>query len=485
MRILLSRLAVLFLVVSTLVFKESVYALTPELLERIKSSVVTIYTRTNASPFYGGSSYGTGFIANKELGLIITNRHIADQPGVTEHNITFYNGQEIEGKVMYYDSWQDFAILKVNPALIPKDTDEIQFSSEPPVIGQDVFIVGNSAKQGFSYHSGHLANLYGTGGFLSQHSYVINLNVVGGASGSPLLNNKGKTIGIVYAATTSYAVAVKGEYIIDAIEAIKNGTDLARKHIGVITKFYSLDHAVKYRNLHLNLVAQYISKYPNAFNKAIVVDRTIPGTPADKVLKNGDIIWSINKQEVGPNLYLFDKIMNNSSNNVELEIYRDGKILKKSIPLYDVNNLKVNKFIKFAGGYFFEANELASSITGAPIKSLMLFRYDSDSSIRDAIFDDSYPEEGVIRANIISFNGQLVSSLDSLIKFIPKLISRKHNTMEYINYTIYSDWNRLAQFKLNTLSCDFSLGLSDHDPKLITYKNENKEWSITSITTEK
>ena len=103
----------------------------PEVLEKARKGVVTINTRVSVSAYKNtGNWTGTGFISSKKDGLIITNAHMISPASIGIYFISFFNGQEAEAKLLYYDSWQDFAILKIDPTNIPADALELAFSQD-------------------------------------------------------------------------------------------------------------------------------------------------------------------------------------------------------------------------------------------------------------------------------------------------------------------------------------------------------------------
>jgi S1-C subfamily serine protease len=196
--------------------------ISPAVLENIRKGVITIDSRISISAYNDtGNFKGTGFIADKNSGLVVTNAHVVNPASIGTYYATFFNGKQSEAKLLYYDSWQDFAILKIDPKEFPEDTKNIPFSKEPAKLGQDVFIVGNNEAQDFSFHSGYLANLYDINGGMPQHTYVVNLNVSGGSSGSPLVNLKGEALGINYGGSQTYGLSLKGEYITYALKMVK------------------------------------------------------------------------------------------------------------------------------------------------------------------------------------------------------------------------------------------------------------------------
>ena len=74
-------------------------------MEKAKRSVVTVHASTSLKA-YGSiitKKEGTGCIVDKTQGLILTNRHVVDPMALNTYNITFYNGEQADAKLCYYD----------------------------------------------------------------------------------------------------------------------------------------------------------------------------------------------------------------------------------------------------------------------------------------------------------------------------------------------------------------------------------------------
>lgn len=188
---------------------------------------------------------------------------------------------------------------------------------------------------------------------MPQGTYIINLNVTGGASGSPVLNDKIEAIGVLYGGGKTYSLALHGDYVIRTLESLKNNKEPIRQHMGIISDLYSLNKAVRHNNFPKEEMDKYIKKFPDSRNRVISVKTVLAGSPAEKVLKAGDIIWAINDKELGGNLAMFDREMDNSKNAVtKLVIFRDGKKLEQTVNLYNVNNNKISRMVNFGGAIF-------------------------------------------------------------------------------------------------------------------------------------
>jgi len=109
------RIIKIFLVF-TLINANSAYANTHNIkdLDKIRQAIVTINSRVPVSAYQNtGSWSGTGFVADKKNGFIITNNHVVGRASVGTYFVTFHNGQQAEAKLAYYDPYADFAILKI------------------------------------------------------------------------------------------------------------------------------------------------------------------------------------------------------------------------------------------------------------------------------------------------------------------------------------------------------------------------------------
>ena len=82
----------------------------PEILEKTRKAIVSIDARISVSAYQAtGNMKGTGFIADKKTGLLVTNAHVAVPASVGSYFVTFSNGKQTEAKVLYCDTWQDYA----------------------------------------------------------------------------------------------------------------------------------------------------------------------------------------------------------------------------------------------------------------------------------------------------------------------------------------------------------------------------------------
>ena len=161
--------------------------------DREETNIINIYKKINPaivaidSQVEGGMSCGSGCIIDK-TGIILTSAHVVDEG--KNIIVTIYNGQNYEAKVLRkFGSNQDIVLLKIDTPIALKTVE--MGNSEKVKVGQKVFAIGNP----FGFN-GTL-----TQGIVSRIDYTKNriqtdAAINPGSSGGPLLNKKGKIIGI-------------------------------------------------------------------------------------------------------------------------------------------------------------------------------------------------------------------------------------------------------------------------------------------------
>lgn len=467
------------------------------ILEYARNATVTINARIAVSAYRNvGSWVGTGFISSKHDGFIITNAHVTGRASVGTYFVTFFNGQQSEAKLAFYDPFVDFAILTVDPREIPKLATEIAFADaklDAPKLNDEVLVIGNTEAQGFSFHTGNISTLYEINGEMPQCSYVINLNSAGGASGSAVINPKTKkAIGVLYGGGKTYVFSLHAAYVQYALESMKNKQMPIRNHCGIITELYSLDSAEKHRHFPKKIIEEYLLKFPDTRNMVVSVRNIIAGSVAENILQPGDIIWAIKGEkgstELGGSLIVLDMAMNNArDSSVTLELYRNGELLTKTVPLYDVNKNKIERMVDFAGALFFESDDFTSSKTGIPLGALSIMNVNSGSSFSSLPVPYIQDNRNFYRLVVKSISEQAVGSLDELIKFIPNIINAKQKfiNVRFKNYQPYmgSFQSQDGSFvsAQEDLVTDIVLDNIDAKPRVLKYDNAKMEWIAEDV----
>lgn len=414
---------------------------------------------------------GSGFIVNKKEGIIVTNAHIAKAPSITDYIIEFHDGQKKPGKLLYYDLYRDFALLKFDVSGIQNSVEQIDFNKDGPNENEFVFVVSNSEGRGFSFHQGYVSDIFTTSGHMSQHSYNININTRAGASGSAVLNKEGKCLGITYAGSESYSIALNIDYVKDAVNAFLVNKKYKRQTTGLIYSIKSLSDMLMHRNLDQKVADDYIKKFPKARGKIIAVRSTIGGY--DTGLEPGDFIWSVNDKIVGPDLYHLDRIIDNfNGNSIKFEVYRDGNKKVVNVNLFDVDKNKVKRMLKFAGATFFESDDLVSRISGNRQNTIGVCSVDSNSPFASHF---SFMRD-VTMARILSLNGNNVTDFKSLVTTLKKIKDKKYVELSFINYVPYETYGRTVVLDHEKITADLVLNPADNKFQIFEFDEKKMEW---------
>jgi S1-C subfamily serine protease len=273
---------------------------TPELVERVRPSVVRI--QASGPAVFGQSSQGTGtgFVID-DRGYIVTNNHVITMGGdrvASSITVDFADGRSLPATVQGRDPSTDLAVLKVNG----NNFQPVKFA-EPRsvVVGEDVVAVGFALDLGATptvtkgvvsaldrviEERNELGQLVSISGAI-QTDAAINP----GNSGGPLLNMRGEVIGINTAGLfggagrpvqgISFAVSAQvAQPIVKSL--IETGT-VRRGYLGVVPA--TVDRSVaQARRLNVN--------------EGAILLRVDPGPAQRAGLQVGDTIVKIGEVDI-------------------------------------------------------------------------------------------------------------------------------------------------------------------------------------------
>jgi len=160
--------------------KSSASADFSSVIEDSLPSVVTVKTDV---------SQGTGFLISSD-GYFITNAHVLS--GAKIVSAINYEQKEIIADFIGYDADFDIALLKISgnyDALILGNSDEVQ-------VGESVIAIGNPLGLQFSVSEGIISAINRAGPNEVNAYFQTDAALNPGNSGGPLINKKGKVIGI-------------------------------------------------------------------------------------------------------------------------------------------------------------------------------------------------------------------------------------------------------------------------------------------------
>jgi len=312
-------------------------SVTIDIVKKRGKSVVTISEETPSSqePSFGfGSNFffdqpnnqtpsqpqniGTGFLISKD-GLIITNKHVVSDTGVTYHVITSDDKKYTVNRI-YRDPLNDVAILKIDPQqslepLIMGDSSHLQVGQYVVAIGTALGEFRNTVTTGVisGLGRGIDAGTPSEGAERIDNVIQTDAAINPGNSGGPLLNSAGEVIGI------NTAVSANGQNIGFAlpINVIKDSV----KNFNATGQFDRPFLGVSYRTIPKETAVL------NDLPEGAFVQQVVPDSAADKAgIKQGDIIISVDGKRLNTQTQLSEIISKKKiGDRVSFVLYRDQK----------------------------------------------------------------------------------------------------------------------------------------------------------------
>ena len=285
---------------------------------------------------YESTGVGTGFIID-EAGYILTNSHVINDGQYKSVTVSLYDGEELEGKVLWNDSTLDLAVVRVEAtgltAVEIGDSDTVKIGSYAAAIGNPLGLAfERSMSQGIISGLNRTITV-STDGSTTNATTMENLiqtdaTINSGNSGGPLFNSKGEVIGINSAKASNgegMGFAIPINIANPIVQQIKETGKFERPYIGI--SGVGLEGQTGYSSDQL--------KEMFGTDKGIYVNSVVEGGGAEAAgLKKGDVITKVNGTEVGTmNKINSILIKFKAGDKVDVEYMRDGETKKTSITL--------------------------------------------------------------------------------------------------------------------------------------------------------
>ncbi|MEO6014353.1 MAG: Do family serine endopeptidase [Devosia sp.] len=287
----------------------------------------------NARPPRGGDrpqgrkfvAAGSGFAISAD-GYIVTNNHVVQN--ATKVTVVLDNGDEKTATVIGTDERTDLAVIKIDGAT---DMPFVKFATETPRVGDWVVAVGNPFGFGGSVTAGIVSALgrdvqgSAYGDFL-QIDAAINM----GNSGGPAFNLNGDVVGVnseIYSpngGNVGIAFAIPAKTVAQVTASLIQNGVVTRGFLGISIQDVNKDIAdsVGLKSAKGALVTQ--------------LNDDSPGGKAG--LKSGDIITAVDGDQIDDAISLSRTIASRAPKSVvELTVWRDGKEIKVSATLGELN----------------------------------------------------------------------------------------------------------------------------------------------------
>jgi len=280
-------------------------------------------------------SVATGFVVDKEMGLILTNRHVVT-PGAVVADAIFVNKEEVDLIPIYRDPVHDFGFYKFDPKQVKFLTlHEIPLNPSGAKVGVEIRVVGNDAGEKLSILPGILAKLdreapnYGSQGYndFNTFYYAAASSTSGGSSGSPVLSIDGAAIalnagGAKKAASSFYLPLDRA---VRALKLIQNKKQVPRGTLQTIFRHSAYDE-VRKLGLTAEVEARFRKELPEETGM-LVVDQVVPGGPGYGSLEPGDVLIRAGGKLETTFLAIEELLDSNVGEKILVEVERGGKTI--------------------------------------------------------------------------------------------------------------------------------------------------------------
>jgi S1-C subfamily serine protease len=309
-----------------------------EIYERDGPGVVFIQADVgseSASPFGlpddgSGIATGSGFVLDKD-GYILTNAHVVD--GAEEAGVRFTEESSlVEAKIVGTDLSTDLAVLKVDPDDAPKLTPLALGDSTKLRVGDPVIAIGNPFGYDRTVTTGIVSALQrqisAPNNFQIDNVIQTDASINPGNSGGPLIDARGEVVGINSQIATGGAngsvgigFAVPVSTAKQIVPELKEDGEVERAYLGVTT---------------LTVTEQLAERHNFPVDEGALIQEVVAGAPAGEaglragnsetaegVRVGGDIIVSVDGQDISRNSDVADAILDNEpGDEVEIEYFR-------------------------------------------------------------------------------------------------------------------------------------------------------------------
>jgi putative serine protease PepD len=211
-----------------------------EIYRRVSASVVSIQVGTS-----GGGATGSGFVISGD-GTVVTNDHVVE--GGNQVQVRFDDhSPPVPARVVGTDPSSDLAVLQVDPSEVPGGLKPLTFADSSKVrVGDNAIAIGfplgldRTATAGII--SGLGRSIQAPNNFSIDNVIQTDAPINPGNSGGPLLDDRGRVIGINSQIATAgsqgnvgIGFAVPSNTIREIVPRLQKGQQIRRAYLGVST----------------------------------------------------------------------------------------------------------------------------------------------------------------------------------------------------------------------------------------------------------
>jgi len=403
-------------------------------LEEISTGVVSIKV-DGVRAFdteWNQTTQATGFVVDREQGLILTNRHVVTSGPVTAQAV-FLNNEEVDLKPIYRDPVHDFGLYRFDPSAL-KFIEPYEFPLRPDraQVGREIRVVGNDAGEQLSILAGTIAKLdrgapnYGRGKYNDFNTFYIQAasGTSGGSSGSPVVDVDGNAVALNAGGS---AQAASSFFL--PLERVRRAVDIVRGD-GIVTRgtlmtIFAHTSYGELRRLGLteDIEARARAAQPDQTGM-LVVQQVVPGSPAQRKLEPGDILIAVNGELITRFAALESLLDDAVGDNVTVEVQRGGERFGFSLDVVDLHSITPAAYLEISDAVLHTVSYQQARHLNMPVMGVFV-----------ANPGYMFSASGIPRGAVIAqLNGRPVSDLDTFVGKIRELADGQQATIRYFTF---------------------------------------------------
>ena len=333
--------------------------------------------------------YGTGLIVDKERGYVLVDRNTVPI-AIGDVTVTFAGSLEVEGKIEQLHPLHNFAIISYDPASIGSTpVRQATFNTDPLGPGDDVWVVGIKADHQLVHQRSTVSSveplmlpLSRTLRFRDSNIEGISLVNAPNDVDGVLVDKKGRVV-----STWSSFVLQSGG---DAAQFNRGvGSELVKQFVDTVREgrpFYSLEAEFVYAPLFAarkmgvdeEWVARLEENNPER-RRALSITRLVAGSPASRLLQNGDMILAIDGNVVTSFRSLEEAVQ---KPEVVVTVWRNDEVREINVQTAALDGSGIDRAISWAGALLQDPHRAMAAQRGVDAEGVYVayFSYGSPAT---------------------------------------------------------------------------------------------------------
>jgi len=333
--------------------------------------------------------YGTGLIVDKERGYVVVDRNTVPI-AIGDVTVTFAGSLEVEGKIEQLHPLHNFAIVSYDPKSIgTTPVKEAKFNTSTLRPGDDVWVVGIKSDHQLLHQRSTVSSVDPLLLPLSRTLRFRDSNI----EGISLVNAPNDVDGVLVdkqgrvAATWSSFMLQSGG---DAAQ-INRGVsiEVVKKFVETVREgrpFYSLEAEFVYAPLFaarkMGVDEEWVARLEEnnpVRRRALSITRIVAGTPASKLLRNGDMVLAIDGKVVTSYRALEDAVQ---KPEVMVTVWRNDEVQELAVKTVALDGLGIDRAISWAGALLQDPHRAMAAQRGVDTDGVYVayFSYGSPST---------------------------------------------------------------------------------------------------------